>query len=646
MFIMNEEAQVSALERLALRLAEIGCGMNDVKYRVPEIWCSGEPGTHGVRSVDPLAFWSDAVTRILRAEAATLESDLPECWTSRAVVYNLFPRAALGFDHDGDGCVETLNRDGFRETGTWMKAISLLPWIRNLGFDTVHLLPVSRIGTCGKKGHLGSPYAVADPCGIDPLLSEPVLELNAEIEFRAFVQAAHRLGLRVVVEFVLRTVARDSAWVAEHPDWVYWMRVPEVAGDPTTRPEFSSEELARIYRQVDAGDLANLPPPREAYRRLFVPPPPAETLRLGARGWEAPMNDGGFACVPGAFADWPPVDRQPPWSDVAYLRLYDHPDFNYVAYNTIRMYDRRFAADENRVDPLWRRIIGILPYFIRAFDIDGAMIDMGHALPRGLLRCLVDASRRVKPSFAFWSEDFAPDERTRADGYDAAVGNYWWAVHRERELREVFLPRIRAAATSGVAWFAAPETHNTPRCASRNGGSSCSLFAWAFGCFLPAVPFLHAGFELAETKPINTGLDFSEDEVAANPETSLALYNETSFAWDRATDLPRGVREALALRREFVAGLVDPASASFDLVQDASGCAVAYRRTTADRWILVVGNPCGEAIAANLEDVGVPDGRYVARIGSEALVVRSGRATVELAAWACLVFSASTGRTE
>ena len=97
------------------------------------------------------------------------------------------------------------------------------------------------------------------------------------------------------------------------------------------------------------------------------------------------LSDGGKRVrIPGAFADWPPDDNQPPWNDVTYLRMYTHPDFNYIGYNTIRMYDARLARPEHVNRPLWDRIVGIIPYYQREFNIDGVMIDMGHALPMAL----------------------------------------------------------------------------------------------------------------------------------------------------------------------------------------------------------------------------------------------------------------------
>ena len=75
-------------------------------------------------------------------------------------------------------------RAGWRETGTFLKAITLLPFIRSLGCNTVHLLPITAIGRDGHKGNLGSPFAIRDPYALDEGLSEPALGLGAEVGVR------------------------------------------------------------------------------------------------------------------------------------------------------------------------------------------------------------------------------------------------------------------------------------------------------------------------------------------------------------------------------------------------------------------------------------------------------------------------------
>ena len=59
----------------------------------------------------------------------------------------------------------------------------------------------------------------------------------AALLLAGFVEAAHLLGMRVVLEFVLRTASKDSDWIAAHPDWFYWIKadIPDRIGKGTGR---------------------------------------------------------------------------------------------------------------------------------------------------------------------------------------------------------------------------------------------------------------------------------------------------------------------------------------------------------------------------------------------------------------------------
>ena len=80
------------------------------------------------------------------------------------MIYNLFVRTTTAFDHNGNGTLDLpTNAEGLRETGTFLKAMAMLPYIKRLGATTVHLLPITSIGHDGNKGTLGSPYAIRNP---------------------------------------------------------------------------------------------------------------------------------------------------------------------------------------------------------------------------------------------------------------------------------------------------------------------------------------------------------------------------------------------------------------------------------------------------------------------------------------------------
>ncbi len=643
--ILQSDSALYALARRTQFMERRGI-LSEARYRVPPCWFDELSTETDPIEVFAPRFWHSRIQAILdRDRVAPIQGTGGE-WSRRAVVYNLFVRSSCAFDHNGDGRIHVLNRFGLRETGTFLKAIALLPYIQALGCNTVHLLPITRIGRDGHKGALGSPYAIANPYQVDESLAEPVVRLGPDIEFRAFVEAAHRLGMRVVLEFVFRTASKDSEWVPQHPEWFYWIRKGRTAEQSTNEggfrsPRFSALDLDRMKTMVERGDFDGLPVPDVAYRRMYVHPPRSEAVRIEKDAYEGVTATGETARIPGAFADWPPDDAQPPWSDVTYLRLYDHPDFNYMAYNTIRMYDATLARPENEVAGLWDRIAGILPHFQDRFGIDGAMIDMGHALPSPLKKRIISGARGANPSFALWDEDFDVRHQARSEGYNAVVGNLWWSLHRfDRISAEVSKMAEEARALPALA---TPETHNTPRCAGRVGGTHRSACLWTLGAFLPAIPFVHSGFELGETIPVNTGLDFTDEERGLYPEGILPLYNEFAYDWGAHPGLRSTVRGTLKLRSEFEELVIDADPSTFArLVVDREDC-LAYTRTDRSQSLLVVANLTSEPNVIHIHDIALADGEWMDRIAGTRARIDAGRMDCTLGAWQCAVYVPRSG---
>jgi glycosidase len=511
----------------------------------------------------------------------------------------MFVRTTAAFDHNGNGHLDLpANSEGFRETGTFLKAIAMLPYIKRLGANTVHLLPVTAIGHDGNKGTLGSPYAIRNPYELDGNLSEPSLGVDPKVEFKAFVEAAHRLGLRVVVEFVFRTAAKDSDWVKEHPEWMYWIREEVSMRHPREldeskygSPIFTREELDRIHLDVNSHRLDNLLPPHLQYRELFTNPPRAGDVVKEDGRYVGTLANGSTVKVPGAFADWPPDDIQPPWGDVTYLRMYTHPDFNYIGYNTIRMYDTRLTQPQYVNRPLWDRIVGIIPYYQREFRIDGVMIDMGHALPMALKAEMVSTARSLNHDFAFWDENFSVTQKSREEGYNVVFGFCWVDQHHPDRMKRI----CQRLGQEGfpIPFFATPESHNTPRASARPGGMAYARWAIVINSFLPAVPFVHSGYELAERYPINTGLDFTTEDLERYPSEKLPLFSEYAYDWLSKDEFTAWIKKVLAVRRKYHDMVVDPRPETFKMLEESNPNILAFARVSPHGKITV-------AVAGNM----------------------------------------------
>jgi glycosidase len=84
--------------------------------------------------------------------------------------------------------------------------------IQALGADWIWLLPFYPIGLKDRKGNFGSPYAIKDYCGVDPIHGD--LE-----DFRALTTKASRLGIKVMIDIVFHHTAPDHPWTKSNPDF-------------------------------------------------------------------------------------------------------------------------------------------------------------------------------------------------------------------------------------------------------------------------------------------------------------------------------------------------------------------------------------------------------------------------------------------
>ncbi len=114
-------------------------------------------------------------------------------WLKHAVIYEIYVPG-----HSDSGNFEGVTED--------------LERIKDLGADIIWLMPIHPIGEEGRKGSLGSPYAIKDYRGINPLLGD-------EASLKKLIEKTHDLEMKIIIDVVYNHTAKDSTLVYEHPEW-------------------------------------------------------------------------------------------------------------------------------------------------------------------------------------------------------------------------------------------------------------------------------------------------------------------------------------------------------------------------------------------------------------------------------------------
>lgn len=145
------------------------------------------------------------------------------------------PQEYVQFQHADwtkNASIYQINTRQFTQEGTFRAASAQLPRLKELGVDILWLMPIHPIGEAKRKGALGSPYAVRDFRAVNP-------ELGTLADLRAFVDRAHALGLRVIIDWVGNHTAWDNVLMTQHPDW--YEKGPD--GKPQPTPWFNWDDI-------------------------------------------------------------------------------------------------------------------------------------------------------------------------------------------------------------------------------------------------------------------------------------------------------------------------------------------------------------------------------------------------------------------
>lgn len=100
-------------------------------------------------------------------------------------------------------------------TGNIKNWIGELKRIKKMGFNTIHLLPVT------KMDDSKSPYSAKDLFSIEPAFGIPGDSRAIEDQWNFFLNELIRLNLKLSVDLVLNHVGINSKLATQHPEWFY-----------------------------------------------------------------------------------------------------------------------------------------------------------------------------------------------------------------------------------------------------------------------------------------------------------------------------------------------------------------------------------------------------------------------------------------
>lgn len=92
---------------------------------------------------------------------------------------------------------------------TFMKEI---PRLKQMGVEILWFMPIHPIGVVGRKGSLGSYYAVRDYKGINP-------EYGNMDDFKEMVKLIHANNMKIIIDWVANHTSPDNVWVSKHPEY-------------------------------------------------------------------------------------------------------------------------------------------------------------------------------------------------------------------------------------------------------------------------------------------------------------------------------------------------------------------------------------------------------------------------------------------
>lgn len=238
-----------------------------------------------------------------------------------------------------------------------------LPFYRDLGFNTLYLLP-----------HWQGGYGNADPMAVDESLGTPA-------ELKALVKRAHDLGMRVLFDMVIHGFAPDGPVAKKHPEF------------------FTRNEHGLIETHFNWGSL-NTDPHNEAYQQYLV-----DLVLHDLREYDID----GYRIDAASFKspNWDPKIAHKPWQASSTIPLYrrmyeamqkEKPDVVFYS----EMFGPAFHAVSNLAqDANWAVVTDVFGQFDRG-EINAATYKAGMVQLQGSMQRAANRIRFCRNHDTSW----------------------------------------------------------------------------------------------------------------------------------------------------------------------------------------------------------------------------------------------------
>ncbi len=154
------------------------------------------------RNVLPKLFIALLATLLLStsvyAQDYSFKNDLRDLFIGKkSIIYTLNIRSFGAVDNNGDDLIEPDSND---VKGTFLNAADKLLGLTKIGVNTICLLPITKTGKLKALGTAGSLYSLDSFDEINPQLDDESNSLSVKQEATYFIEQAHKLGLRVIID--------------------------------------------------------------------------------------------------------------------------------------------------------------------------------------------------------------------------------------------------------------------------------------------------------------------------------------------------------------------------------------------------------------------------------------------------------------